>query len=367
MLDLSPTNRLQLKELNSRLCSAINKERQSWKPLLIKDPQDREAEIGPCQRDEMVQWLLELNVKFRFCPETYMLSVTLLDQFLMAVKARPKYLRCITITCFFLAAKMKEEDEMVPATQDFVRDSQCGCTVNEVLRMERVVLDKLKWELNFVNGLDFLQIFHALLMTQRPTLLEDLHHMTPSRHLSMLTGRLSQCMTNHKLAACRGSTLALAMLSLELEVLAEDWLPLTIVLQRMVGVDNQWLIRSRELITFTLFGHSASHRLPSTRPISPPNPAPTPGDPSQRKATPNTAKRKKSEIHENVYGNVKRLIDKEKCDMTLPTCPNPTVSTPQGGDKTTVTPPGSCRKEVNQDGDENLPSSHPPLTSIPVT
>ena len=75
-------------------------------------------------------------------------------------------------------------------------------------------------------------------MAQRPTLLEDLHHMTPSRHLSMLTGRLSQCMTNHQLAAYRGSTLALAMLSLELEVLAEDWLPLTIVLQRMVGVSK---------------------------------------------------------------------------------------------------------------------------------
>eukprot|EP00057_Strongylocentrotus_purpuratus_P034161 XP_794154.2 PREDICTED: cyclin-I [Strongylocentrotus purpuratus] len=365
MLDIPPIKRVQLKELNSRLCSAINKERQSWKPLLIKDPQDSETEIGPNQRDEMVQWLLELNVKFRFCPETYMLSVTLLDQCLMAVKARPKYLRCITITCFFLAAKMKEEDEMVPATHDFVRDSQCGCTVSEVLRMERVVLDKLKWELNFVNGLDFLQIFHALLMTQRPTLLEDLHHMTPSRHLSMLTGRLSQCMTNHQLAACRGSTLALAMLSLELEVLAEDWLPLTIVLQRMVGVDNQWLIRSRELITYTLFGHSASHRMPSTRPISPPNPVSPPVVNSQ-KATPNKAKRKKSEIHENVYGNVKRLIDKGKCDMTLPTCPIPAISA-QGG-KTTVTPPGSCGKEVRQqDGDESLPSSHPPLTSIPVT
>lgn len=52
---------------------------------------------------------------------------------------------------------------MVPATQDFVRDSQCGCTVSEVLRMERVVLDKLKWELNFVNGLDFLQIVSFIL------------------------------------------------------------------------------------------------------------------------------------------------------------------------------------------------------------
>ncbi|XP_071504194.1 cyclin-I-like [Diadema antillarum] len=361
MLD-SSVKRVQLKELRTRLCSAINKEHQSWKPLLIKPPNNSEAEIGPSQRDEMVQWLLELNVKFRFCPETFMLSVTLLDHFLTAVKARPKYLRCIAITCFFLAAKMKEEDEMVPATQDFVRDSQCGCTVSEVLRMERVVLDKLKWELNFVNCLDFLQIFHAMLLSQRPTLLEDLHHMTPSRHLSMLTGRLSQCMTNHQLAAHRGSTLALAMLSLELEVLAADWLPLTIVLQRMVQVDSQWLIHCRELITFTLFGHSASHRMPSTRPVSPPDSASHQGDTSQ-KATANTAKRKKCELGENVYGAVKRLVDKETCDVALPSCP---VPNPPAPGKNTVSPPGSCGKEVRTDGDDSVPV-HPPLTSIPVT
>ena len=43
-------------------------------------------EIHPCQRDETIEWLLELNHKFHFSPETFVHSVSLLDRFLMTVK-----------------------------------------------------------------------------------------------------------------------------------------------------------------------------------------------------------------------------------------------------------------------------------------
>ena len=46
--------------------------------------------------------------------------------------------------------------QVIPGTFDLVRESGCGCTVSEVLRMERCILDKLHWNIRYVTYLDFL-------------------------------------------------------------------------------------------------------------------------------------------------------------------------------------------------------------------
>ena len=67
-------------------------------------------------------------------------------------------MRIIGVASFYLAAKTIEEDEVLPATLDLVHASECGCSVAEVLRMERVVLDKLRWDLNASTALEFVHI-----------------------------------------------------------------------------------------------------------------------------------------------------------------------------------------------------------------
>lgn len=308
--------------LHGMLYDAISKEgQQCWKPFNIRLPTDQSLEIHPCQRDEMIEWMLELNYKFHFSPETFVHSVSILDRFLMAVKARPKYLQCIAFSSFFLAAKLKEEDEAVPATVDLVRDSECDCTVAEVLRMERVILDKLKWDINSVTSLEFLQIFHAILVTQQPRLLAPLGQLTPSRHLSVLTSRLSRCLTHHEVAIYSGSTLALSLLSLELQVLTPDWLALTIMFQRMLQIDNQELIRCRELITSVLEGHPASNTVYII--------SPTPTAKQQKTTASDLKKANKQYLaHEDmmdIADSIKRLYSEDNGSSTnSPNTPSPT-------------------------------------------
>lgn len=45
-------------------------------------------DIKPSQRNDETKWLLEMTSHFGFSPETYTLSVVLLDQFLNVVKVR---------------------------------------------------------------------------------------------------------------------------------------------------------------------------------------------------------------------------------------------------------------------------------------
>lgn len=53
---------------------------------------------------------------------------------------------------------MVEEDEDVPNASDLIKVSGVSCSPSDLLRMERIVLDKLGWNLNPTTPLYFLQV-----------------------------------------------------------------------------------------------------------------------------------------------------------------------------------------------------------------
>lgn len=241
---------LENQRLSFLLEKAISREAQMWKVNVPKMPTNQN--VSPSQRDEVIQWLAKLKYQFNLYPETFALASSLLDRFLATVKAHPKYLSCIAISCFFLAAKTVEEDERIPVLKVLARDSFCGCSASEILRMERIILDKLNWDLHTATPLDFLHIFHAIAVSTRPQLLFSLPKLSPSQHLVILTKQLLHCMACNQLLQFKGSMLALAMVSLEMEKLIPDWLPLTIELLQKAQMDSSQLIHCRELVAHRL-------------------------------------------------------------------------------------------------------------------
>ncbi|XP_061887517.1 cyclin-I [Entelurus aequoreus] len=231
---------------------AMSREAKMWKGDLPKKPSSQDTDISPTQRDEAVCWLTELHSRLQLYPETLVLAVSILDRFLSSIKARPKYLRCIAIASFFLAIKTCEEDECVPSLSKLASSCNCGCSPSEILRMERIILDKLNWDLHNATSLHFLHIFHAMVLSCSSGLLDTLMGLKRSQHLALLTRRLYHCLADHKLIKLRGSMLALAILTLELETCCRDWLALTIELLKKAQIDTSELIRSRELVACSL-------------------------------------------------------------------------------------------------------------------
>ena len=78
------------------------------------------------------------------------------------LQAHPKYLSCIATCCFYIAAKTQEDDVFIPNATELVKLSQCGGTVSDLVRMEKLILDKLSWELNAVTPLTFLHLFYEV-------------------------------------------------------------------------------------------------------------------------------------------------------------------------------------------------------------
>ncbi|KAI4873904.1 hypothetical protein NFI96_026156 [Prochilodus magdalenae] len=250
---------LEGRKLSFLLEKAASREAKLWKVYVPKKPSTQDTDISPAQRDEAVRWLADVHHQLKLYPETLCLAVSILDRFLSAIKARPKYLRCIAITCFFLAAKTSEEDERIPVLRELISCSSCGCTPSEVLRMERIILDKLSWDLHTATPLDFLHIFHAMVFSCKALhpggVLSGLNR---SQHLALLTQELLHCLTHHVLLPVRGSMLALALVTLQLEKLCPDWLALTADLLRKAQIDSAELVGCRELVARCLSTHTAS-------------------------------------------------------------------------------------------------------------
>lgn len=75
---------------------------------------------------------------------------------------QPKYLKCVALSCLYIACKITEEDEVVPHISDLVTQSATNCSTDDIVRMERLILNKLDWNVNMATPLHFLQMVRTM-------------------------------------------------------------------------------------------------------------------------------------------------------------------------------------------------------------
>jgi len=233
-----------VKNLIETVVRGLDKELELWLPYIPSSNGVLDKDL----RSGIVEWLITLNKKFGFSLETLFLSIDVFDRFLRRVKAQNKYLRCIAVTCFYLAAKVSEEDEVIPMTCDVVRRSECGCSEAEVLRMERCILVKLDWNLKASpTSYEFIHLFYALVLRKCP---KQFCPTYPNKSASHVFNQvLVSCLPYSDLTAYSPSTIAVAALSVYLNLTWEHWLPATKALQEFAQLNDGELLECRTLIS----------------------------------------------------------------------------------------------------------------------
>ncbi|XP_041080019.1 cyclin-I-like isoform X2 [Polyodon spathula] len=214
---------VESQKLDFQLGEALARETRLWKALVFRNGKIQGTDISPTQHDEVVLWLLELCSRFHFYPETFALATSILNRLLASVK-------------------------VILSIKDLAVQSGCNCSPAEILRMERIILDKLHWDLYIATGVDFINIFHAMVMSSRPHLPDLLVQKNPSLHAAFLTRQVQHCMACHQLSQFRGSILALAIITLELERLAPDWFSVFTDLLKKAQIESIEFIRCKELV-----------------------------------------------------------------------------------------------------------------------
>ncbi|KAM4853215.1 LOW QUALITY PROTEIN: cyclin-G2-like [Thomomys bottae] len=163
-------------------------------------------------RNAKVEDLRSLANFFGSCTETFVLAVNVLDRFLALMKVKPKYLSCIDVCCFLLAAGTVEEECNIPCVHDVIRISQCKCTASDIKRMEKIISEKLHYELEATTALNFLHLYHMIVLCYTSEWKEILS-------LDKLEAQLKAYHCRLVFSKAKPSILALCLLNLEVETL----------------------------------------------------------------------------------------------------------------------------------------------------
>ncbi|XP_037635292.1 cyclin-G1 [Sebastes umbrosus] len=214
---------------------------------LIESSQDNGLRMTARLRELEVKDLLSLTRFFGFSSETFSLAISLLDRFLSVMKIQPKHLSCVGLCCFYIGVKSTEEEKNVPLANELIRISQNRFTVSDMMRMEKIIMEKLYWKVKAPTALRFLRLFHSHIQEQLDAESKDV------LSLERLEAQLKACHCSFAFSKIKPSLLAMALLCYEAR---EEHDPDNIdqiagalqSLQKKLNIRDEGLVCVRELV-----------------------------------------------------------------------------------------------------------------------
>ncbi|KAK6116170.1 hypothetical protein DH2020_008439 [Rehmannia glutinosa] len=114
-------------------------------------------DINERMRGILIDWLIEVHYKFELMDETLYLTVNLIDRFLAVQPVVRKKLQLVGVTAMLLACKYEEVS--VPVVDDLILISDKAYCRNEVLDMEKLMINTLQFNLSVPTPYAFMRRF----------------------------------------------------------------------------------------------------------------------------------------------------------------------------------------------------------------
>ncbi|KAF5367401.1 hypothetical protein D9758_003776 [Tetrapyrgos nigripes] len=105
-----------------------------------------QTELNWDMRETLVDWLLQIHLKYHMLPETLWIAVNIVDRFLSQRVVSVAKLQLVGVTAMFIAAKY--EEIMAPSVDEFVFMTEEAFTKEEILKGERIVLQALEFQIS---------------------------------------------------------------------------------------------------------------------------------------------------------------------------------------------------------------------------
>ncbi|KAI7727011.1 hypothetical protein M8C21_030487 [Ambrosia artemisiifolia] len=137
--------------------SHINARSQKAHHQSLKNYMEIQTDITPQMRGIIINWLIEVHLKFDLMQETLYLMVTLLDYYLSAVSIKKNEMQLVGLTSLLLASKY--EDFWHPKVMELISISAEVYTRDQMLGMETTILKKLNFRLNLPTPYVFMLRF----------------------------------------------------------------------------------------------------------------------------------------------------------------------------------------------------------------
>jgi cyclin B len=111
----------------------------------FSDYMPTQPHITEKMRSILVDWLVEVHLKFKMVPESLYLTVNLVDRYLQRVTVRRSRLQLVGVACLMLASKY--EEIYPPELRDLVYITDRAYTKQEIVEMENEVIRALQWNM----------------------------------------------------------------------------------------------------------------------------------------------------------------------------------------------------------------------------
>jgi len=115
---------------------------------------ENQTKINARMRSILVDWLVDVHLKFHLIPETLYLTVNLADRFLQKVDIPRNELQLVGVTALFLASKY--EEIYPPQVADIVSICDNAFSDEEIIQMEVKMLRALKYKITIPSAHCFL-------------------------------------------------------------------------------------------------------------------------------------------------------------------------------------------------------------------
>ncbi|EIN03731.1 hypothetical protein PUNSTDRAFT_93743 [Punctularia strigosozonata HHB-11173 SS5] len=107
---------------------------------------DAQSEIDWSMRQTLVDWLLQVHLRYHMLAETLWIAVNIVDRFLTKRVVSLAKLQLVGVTAMFIAAKY--EEILAPSVDEFVYMTENGYSRDEVLKGERIMLQTLDFRVS---------------------------------------------------------------------------------------------------------------------------------------------------------------------------------------------------------------------------
>ncbi|CEL55565.1 G2/mitotic-specific cyclin cdc13 OS=Schizosaccharomyces pombe (strain 972 / ATCC 24843) GN=cdc13 PE=1 SV=1 [Rhizoctonia solani AG-1 IB] len=105
-----------------------------------------QTEIEWSMRTTLVDWLMQVHMRYHMLPETLWIAINVVDRFLSKRVVSLVKLQLVGVTAMFIAAKY--EEILAPSVDEFVFMTERGYERDEILKGERIILSTLDFNVS---------------------------------------------------------------------------------------------------------------------------------------------------------------------------------------------------------------------------